>query len=773
MRKKILLIQNQPKDAEVILKALTNSADGPFQVEWVGTCSQGLERLTSEGTDNQKEGRIAAVLVDLVLPDIHGIEAFDALLSIAPHIPILIITALQDEATAKLAVQRGAQDYLFMNRLDDYLLPKTLRSMLERAAIADALYTEQERAQVTLNSIGDAVICCDILGKATYLNAVAELMTGWGLADASGRPLNEVLRIIDVTTRKVRQSPTTLSMLENKATGLAADSALIRRDGTELAIEDSAAPIHDRQGQVIGAVMVFRDVSSTRAMTQKMSYLAQHDSLTELPNRVLFGDRLSQALTHAWRSRKKLAVLFLDLDRFKHINDSLGHDVGDRLLQLVAQRLLACVRSSDTVSRQGGDEFVVLLDDVARVRDASVIADKILTALRAPYRIDQHELHVTASIGIVTHPDDGVDALTLMKHADVAMYSAKTSGRNNYRFFEPQMNVTAATRQSMESDLRHAIERKELVLHYQPKIDLQTGTVVGAEALLRWIHPVRGLVPPVEFIPIAEDCSYIVPIGRWVLTEGCRQAQAWKDAGLLPISISKNVSAVELRDNNFVSGVRTILTEAGLEPRYLELELTETALLQDSASTLKVLLAIKEMGAQLALDDFGTGYSSLSFLRRFPIDTVKIDRSFVRDIATDTDDGSIVGAVISMGKNMHMQVVAEGVETLEQLVYLKEHGCPQGQGYYFGAPMSAKDFEKFLGCGLAQLALMGSDTIITYVPRLSSFLGRPTPFEAARRWPSSSTRARNRLLPNAQPLWVQSRMTSRSLFGMAARNSRR
>ena len=312
--------------------------------------------------------------------------------------------------------------------------------------------------------------------------------------------------------------------------------------------------------------------------------------------------------------------------------------------------------------------------------------------MSAPHRIGQHDVHLTMSIGIVTYPDDGTDAETLVRNADFAMYHAKNSGRNNYQFFKPEMNVRAVERQSLENGLRDAMERKEFVLHYQPKMNLETGAIIGVEALIRWHHPERGLVPPVQFIPIAEDCGFIVPIGQWVLREACHQARAWQDSGLRPMRIAVNVSAVELRASDFVAGVNDILTETGLDPRYLELELTETFLMQDSKATVAVLQALKGMGVQLALDDFGTGYSSLSYLKRFPIDTLKIDQSFVRDLTTDADDASIVTAVISMGKSLHMGVVAEGVETREQLAFLREQSCPEGQGYYFSRPVVAENF---------------------------------------------------------------------------------
>jgi diguanylate cyclase (GGDEF)-like protein len=440
--------------------------------------------------------------------------------------------------------------------------------------------------------------------------------------------------------------------------------------------------------------MVFRDVSMARAMTLKMSYLAQHDSLTDLPNRVLLHDRLNEAITLSSRYQRKLAVLFLDLDRFKHINDSLGHVVGDRLLQSVARRLFTCVRSSDTVSRQGGDEFVVLLWEVRHAQDPAITAGKILAALREPHLINEHELHITGSIGIVTYPDDGADVETLMKRADIAMYHAKEIGRDNYQFFQPEMNARAVERQSLEYNLRYAIERQELVLHYQPKLNLATGAIIGIEALIRWKHPQLGLVSPGQFIATAEDCGLIVPIGRWVLHEACRQARAWQVAGLPPLCIAVNVSPMEVRSPGFVSGIRATLKETGLESRYLELELTEAVLMEKSRSVADVLAELKDIGVQLALDDFGTGYSSLSHLKRFPIDTLKIDQSFVRDL---TRDGTgIINAVISMGKSLHMRVLAEGVETRQQLEVLQEHGCPEGQGYYFSRPVSAEDFGQLL-----------------------------------------------------------------------------
>jgi predicted signal transduction protein with EAL and GGDEF domain len=348
------------------------------------------------------------------------------------------------------------------------------------------------------------------------------------------------------------------------------------------------------------------------------------------------------------------------------------------------------------VSRKGGVVFVVLIWEVKQAQDAAITAEKIITALREAHQIDGHELHITGSIGIVTYPDDGTDAETLMKKADLAMYHAKDVGRDNFQFFKSAMNIRAMERQSLEGSLRHAIERRELSLHYQSKIDLETGAIVGVEALIRWRHPERGPVSPGEFIAIAEACGLIVPIGRWVLREACRQGRAWQLAGLPAMGIAVNISAVELRAAGFVDGVRTILRETCLDPRCLELELTESVLMADSRSVAVVLKELKDIGVLLALDDFGTGYSSLSYLKRFPIDALKIDQSFVRDLTTDEDDAGIVTAVIGLGRSLHMRVVAEGVETREQLAILQEYGCPQGQGYYFSRPLPAVEFCQLL-----------------------------------------------------------------------------
>jgi diguanylate cyclase (GGDEF)-like protein/PAS domain S-box-containing protein len=575
----------------------------------------------------------------------------------------------------------------------------------ERQAMEDALFTEKERAQVTLNSIGDAVICTDIAGNVSFLNPVAEKITGWTAANAVGRPMREVAQILDGATGEPIPNPMELAVAENRTMSLPENSHLMQRNGLATPIEDSVSPIHDRKGQISGAVIVFRDVSVARAMALQMAHSAQHDFLTGLPNRMLLNDRINQAIVLAPRHSKKVAVLFLDLDGFKHINDSLGHLTGDKLLQSIATRLEDCVRGSDTVSRQGGDEFVVLLSEIDKSEDAALTAARILQAVAEAHFIDQHDLHVTTSIGVSVYPDDGVNAETLIKNADTAMYQAKENGHQSYQFFKTAMNVRAVGRQSIEESLRRALEREEFTLHYQPKVDLRTGEITGAEALLRWTHPTRGLVSPAEFIPVAEECGLILPIGRWALCTACKQAQEWMKADLPLRTMAVNISAMEFRDDHFLEGVFAILKDTGLDAKFLELELTESVLMKHAEATQAILRTFRSSGVQIAVDDFGTGYSSLSYLRKFPIDALKIDQSFIHQITTVPDETTIVAAVIAMGRSLKLRLVAEGVETQEELDFLQAHSCNEAQGYFFSRPVAAEEFAQLLKTGVSQTVL--------------------------------------------------------------------
>ena len=688
----LLLVEDNAGDARLLREMFNEQGSHNIELMHVESMSEAEEHLA--------EHKVDIILLDLGLPDAQGLEAVRRARAAAPRVPLVVLTALDDESLAAYSLQEGAQEHLIKGQAETRGLLRALRYAVERKAMEDALFVEKERAQVTLNCIGDAVACTDISGNITFLNVVAEKLSGWSRQEAAGRPINEVLRILNTTSGKTESMPMEMAVGQNRTMNLRSNCVLIRRDGFEIPIEDSVAPIHDREGQSTGAVVVFRDVSAARAMAQEITHSAEHDFLTGLPNRLLLNDRVSQAIALARRDMKQVAVLFLDLDGFKHINDSLGHPTGDNLLQSIAKRLLHCVRDADTVSRQGGDEFVVLLSEMEQSEDAAITAGRMLRAVAEAHTIDQHDLHITTSIGVSVYPDDGLDAETLIKNADTAMYQAKENGRQSYQFFKPAMNARAVARQSIEEGLRRALERQEFALHYQPKINVRTGEITGAEALLRWTHPILGPVSPAQFIPVAEDCGLIVSIGNWVLREACKQARAWADAGLPVATMAVNISALEFRDENFLEGVFAILKDTGLDPSSLELELTESVLMKRAESTACILKALRATGVKVAVDDFGTGYSSLSYLKKFPIDALKIDQSFVREITTAPDETTIVTAVISMGQSLNLRVVAEGVETPEELAFLQAHQCDEAQGYYCSRPVLPQQFAMLLSAGI-------------------------------------------------------------------------
>jgi diguanylate cyclase (GGDEF)-like protein/PAS domain S-box-containing protein len=689
---RLLLVEDNLRDADLLRILFEQSGSHNIELTHVRCMSEAEKHLAQRAVD--------IVLLDLGLPDAQGLEAVQRARAAASHVPLVVLTGLDDESLAARALQEGAQEHLIKGQVETRGLLRAMRYAVERKTMEEALFVEQERAQVTLNCIGDAVVCTDISGNITFLNGVAEQMTGWSWQEAVGRPFAVILRITDATNREPIPNPMEMAVGLDRTVHLPPNCILIRRDGGETPIEDSVAPIHARDGQPIGAVIVLRDVSAARTMALEMIHSAQHDFLTGLPNRMVLNDRVGQAIVFAQRHLKKVAVLFLDLDGFKHINDSLGHPIGDKLLQSVAKRLMACIRSSDTVIRQGGDEFVVLLSEMDQSDDAAVAARRMLNAVAAAHSVDEHDLHITTSIGVAVYPDDALDAETLIKNADTAMYQAKENGCHGYRFFRPAMNVRAVERQSIEGSLRRAMERHEFALHYQPKINLRTGEITGAEALLRWTHPHRGAVAPAQFIPIAEDCGLILPIGHWVLHEACRQASAWVSAGLPVATMAVNISAMEFRAGRFLDGVFDVLQETGFDPKSLELELTESVLMKHAESTASILGTLRAKGVQLVVDDFGTGYSSLSYLRKFPIDALKIDQSFVRQVTSTPDETGIVSAMIDMGRHLKLRVVAEGVETPDELTFLRSHDCDEAQGYYFGRPVPPEEFGELLQTGI-------------------------------------------------------------------------
>jgi diguanylate cyclase (GGDEF)-like protein len=440
---------------------------------------------------------------------------------------------------------------------------------------------------------------------------------------------------------------------------------------------------------------------------ERVEYLAYHDGLTGLPNRSMFSKLLGQSINEAHRYERRLAVVFLDLDRFKQINDTLGHEAGDQLLQEVAGRLKECVRGSDTVARLGGDEFVVLLPQLADEKYAAIVAQKILAAAARPFGLMGQEFRVTASIGISTYPQDGLDEQTLTKNADIAMYQAKAEGKNNFQFYSDKLNANSLERLTLESSLRHALDRNEFRLHYQAKRDIASGRITGMEALLRWEHPDLGTVAPMQFIPVAEETGLIIPIGKWVLKTVCLQSIDWQKQGLPPLSIAVNMTARQFLDEQMLTDVSSILSETGLDPHLLEVELNESLLIHDVENTLRILTGLKALGIRIAVDDFGTGYSSIALLQRFPLDTVKIDRSIMRDLVGTTEDTGLADAIIAMGKSLSLTVVAQGVETKEQAEHLRLHACDELQGFYFKRPLPVDEFTQLLRDQATEITYIG------------------------------------------------------------------
>jgi diguanylate cyclase (GGDEF)-like protein/PAS domain S-box-containing protein len=465
------------------------------------------------------------------------------------------------------------------------------------------------------------------------------------------------------------------------------ECAVYRKDGSEMWFSVNARAV-SKEGVLVGYEGTNEDITARKAAEERVQFLAYYDALTAVPNRTLLEDRLANALAGARRQKHKLALLFLDLDRFKTVNDSLGHSVGDLLLQEVAKRLKGFTREQDTVARLGGDEFLIMLAHIKDIPDAAVAAERLMDAMTAEFVVQGHPINISCSVGISIFPEHGADAVTLIKNADAAMYCAKTDGRNNFRFFTDDMNALVVERLAFEHGLRLALGKEEMFLMYQPQMDIVSGKIVGLEALLRWQHPELGLVPPDKFIPIAENSGLIVPIGEWVMRTACLQARKWQDEGLPAVTVAVNVSALQFRQEGFCELIRRVLHETSLDPQYLELELTESLLLANADVTVSVVQELKALGVALAIDDFGTGYSSFNTLRQLRVSKLKIDRLFIRDVATNPDDAAIAAAIISMSRSLRLKVIAEGVENEDQMSFLRSHQCDEIQGYYFSKPLA-------------------------------------------------------------------------------------
>ena len=579
-----------------------------------------------------------------------------------------------------------------------------LSDITERVLAEEALRESERKYRVLFDEAADSIAIIDIEGNFLDLNKRFEEESGWSREEMTGK---NVFALGLLTEPSAEKASYHLSRLLEGEDPPIFEIEGINRKGEMVPYEVRATPIK-KDGKTVAVQAILRNITERRQSEEKIVAMAYYDALTELPNRYLFKDRLKQAIVAAKQYKRLVAILFLDLDNFKRVNDTLGHEMGDQLLQSVSERLVNFVRRSDTiarvseneltdtVARLGGDEFTILLTEISHIEDAAKVAQRVLDLFSRPFKISENELFISSSIGISIYPDNGDDIDALLKNADTAMYHAKDEGRNNFQFYAESMNVAISERFALENKLRKAIESGELLLYYQPQVDMRDRTIFGVEALVRWNHPDKGLLSPKTFIPLAEDTGLIVPIGEWVLRTACAQNKAWHAAGFEQLQVTVNISSSQFRQKNFLETVTKALNDTGMDPSCLELELTESIFMETTETTISTLKALKAIGARISIDDFGTGYSSLSYLKRFPIDTLKIDRAFVRDITTDPDDRAIVKAIIAMSHSLNLRVIAEGVETTQQLSLLSQQGSDGIQGHLFSPPLPPHSFLELL-----------------------------------------------------------------------------
>lgn len=637
-----------------------------------------------------------AALLDVKLGAADGLDLVPELKHRIPGLVCIVMTAFAEAESAIKAVRHGADDYLHKPVAPDLLL-RTLDRCLrqqrlarEREAAIAALRESERKYRTIVDSTSDGYWLVDTDLKTVEVNAALRRMLDYDSEALIGRsPLDFAAENDRATLRGLFDRVAT--------TGHAVhEIALTRRDGGLVESRFNLTRIDDPSGAPAGAFAFVADITEQRRFQRRIAHMAEHDALTGLPNRLLLMDRLGQAIATARRHGEKLAVAFFDLDRFKLVNDTFGHAVGDKLLIDIAGRLRECLRETDTVARLGGDEFVALLAGIKTPADVSAVTDKIADRLAEPMVIDGHEFLASCSVGISLFPQDGDDAETLLKNADAAMYSGKAEGTQRPRFFTSRLNEIAAERLDLERDMRRALDNAQFTLAYQPKVDLKTGRLTGVEALLRWRHPSRGQIPPAKFIPLAEETGLIVPIGEWVIRTCCEQIRAWQDAGLAGLPVAVNLSERQLRQPSLVPDVARILDETGVSGESLVIELTESLVMSDIDANLRALHRFKDMGLSIAVDDFGTGHSSLSYLKRLPIDSLKIDREFIKDLCDDHDDRAIVDAIVSLSHSLHLTVIAEGVEKEPQAEFLRQIGCDEMQGFLYSRPLPAPALERFI-----------------------------------------------------------------------------
>ncbi len=693
--RQILVIEDDPGIAALTLR----------QVERLGhravTASSGAQAL-----ERLAENRVDLLLLDIELPDMNGQELLRQLTRQHGPIPFIVTTGHGSEKVAVEMMKRGASDYIVKDETFWDHLRTALDRALEKIETEERLKSAEHalrRSEERLRAIFDneAVGICIVSRAGLYLqcNRKWEEMLGYAADELLQRFVLDVTHPGDLDRVRIELD----RLLNQESASLRLEKRFRRKDGRDFFWGDfSISPLYDPEGRLDAFVGMVVDIDERKRAEQEVLQLAYYDPLTRLPNRTLFHEHLHLALARSDRQNHQTALLFLDLDRFKDINDTLGHDRGDILLRDIGRRLKECVRESDTLARLGGDEFVLLLTPVESDREVVAVAQKILKVMAAPLDLAGKEIFISASIGVVLYPGDGGDCDTLLKHADMAMYAAKARGRNTFQLYSREMNQRTVERHELEGLLRRALDRNEMFLAFQPQLDLVQGRMVGCEALLRWRHPDKGLIGPARFIPLAEDIGLIRSLGEWVLRTACTLARRWQRAGFGDLPVAVNISGHQIREPDFIDTVDRILAETGLAPGLLELEMTESVLMEFNEGVLEALTDLKVRGIRLAIDDFGTGYSSLNYLKNFPFDRIKIAQSFVRDIPADRDDCAIIETIIAMARNLNLEVIAEGVEHLSQVDFLAARTCFLMQGFYFSRPIPAAEFEKLLAAGFGK-----------------------------------------------------------------------
>ncbi len=694
-RTRILIADDEAQIRDVLYELLT--AD--YECAEVSSAEEALALLQTEEFD--------LVLSDIMMGGITGLQMVPQVLKLSPDTVVLMISGEQNIESAIEALRAGAFDYItkpFDLRHVEAAVKRAIEHQQLRRSkryyenfleeIVKQRTTELDKANQTLSVLIQAsplaIFVLDTLGNVSLWNPAAREMFGWDESELLNQPFPLVPEGKQEAFRTAFEGALQGKLLTDY------EARRQKKDGTLIDVNVWTAALFDAQGEISGIMAIVADITERKQSEAKINYLAYHDTLTGLPNRVSFEERLVEAVAHANAQRESLAVMFLSLDRFKKFNDTLGHLIGDQLLKSVAERLNLTLREEHRVARFGSDEFAVLLTRIAGAEDAARRATNFQNVLNAPFLVEGHELYVTSSIGIGLYPDDGTDAQGLLKSAGSALYRAKQLGGSSYQFYTADMNERALARLALENQLRWALERKEFVVYYQPQVNIDTGKIMGMEALVRWQHPELGLVSPAEFIPLAEDTGLIMPIGEWVLRTACAQTRVWQNCGFKNLHVAVNLSPRQFQQPDLLQLIERALKETGLDPASLELEVTESSVMKNAESAINTLRELRDMGIRISIDDFGSGYSSLSYLKHLPIDVLKIDQSFVRDMTSDPKDAAIAMAIIQLAHSLQLQVKAEGVETEEQLRFLRLLRCDEMQGYLFCKPLAVEAFEQLL-----------------------------------------------------------------------------